>query len=106
MTEFCQQIPVSIEQLLRLAFHIRNLKRSTIEQLIDHEEKSLHVNRYHSRTDENNSNPNNNNNNNNNNASINNLNNIERQAAFVTHQHLTRIPKTSILDHQQVVFSN
>lgn len=100
MSDFCQQIPISIEQLLRIAFTIRNLKRSTIEQLINHEEKSLHNTRYYSRMEENDqSNSNiNNNNNSNNNGSIN-----ERQTTFITPQHLTRIPKTSILEHHQFV---
>jgi hypothetical protein len=67
--------------------------------LINHEEKSLHNTRYHSRTEENDqSNSNiNNNNNSNNNGSI-----SERQTAFIIPHHLTRIPKASILDHQQV----
>ncbi|CAF4261709.1 unnamed protein product, partial [Adineta steineri] len=52
MADFCQQIPISIDQLLRAAFHIRNLKRSTIEQLVDHEEKLLHSTRHSSRPDE------------------------------------------------------
>jgi len=99
IADFCQQIPVSVDQLLRLAFHIRNLKRSTIEQLVDHEERLLHNTRYHSRTDDNdqsNSNININNNNNNGNIS-------DRRSTFVTPHHLTRIPKSSILDHQQFI---
>lgn len=88
---------------LKNAFHIRNLKRSTIDQLIDHEEKSLHTTRYHSRTDENDqSNINININNNNNNNSNNNGTITNRHSALITPHHLTRIPKSSILDHQQV----
>ena len=81
--------------------------------MIDHEEKSLHNSRYYSRADENdqsatltatnpnyiNSNANNNNNNNNNNI---NGNSNDYQSKFVNPHHLTRIPKTSVLDHQQV----
>lgn len=74
---------------------------------MDHEEKSLHNSRYYSRTDENdqpatltavnpnytNSNANNNNNNN---------GNLNENQKFVNPQHLTRIPKASVLDYQQV----
>ncbi|CAF0933505.1 unnamed protein product [Adineta steineri] len=104
MADFCQQIPISIDQLLRAAFHIRNLKRSTIEQLVDHEEKLLHSTRHSSRPDELDQSNNlnsiniNSNNNLNNNGNINN-----HQSIFITPQHLTRIPKTSVLDHQQFV---
>lgn len=81
------------------AFQIRNFKRSTIEQLMDHEEKSLHIIRYHSRSDE--IDPSNSlindRTNSNNNGSL-----SGRQSPFVTPHHLTRIPKTSFLDHQQV----
>jgi len=116
MIEFCQSPPFTIEHLLRTAFHIRNLKRSTIEQLVEHEEKSLHNNRYHSRNeeiDQQNSNTNTmttiNNNNNNNNTNVNKFNtngniNARQSAALITPQYLTRIPKISILDHQQVDF--
>ncbi|CAF0775621.1 unnamed protein product [Rotaria sp. Silwood1] len=107
MADFCQQIPVSIEHLLNVAFHIRNLKRSTIEQLIEHEEKLLHTTRYFPRTDDidqSNSNTNINiNNNNNNNLTNNHENMSQRQSIFITPQHLTRIPNTSILDYQQFV---
>jgi len=86
-----------------LSFNIRNLKRRTIEQLIDHEEKSLHNTRYYSRTDDNDQ-SNSNTNNNNNNSNNNNGNKNDHQLTFFTPQHLTRIPKTSILDHQQVFY--
>jgi hypothetical protein len=89
---------ITFEILFQTAFQIRNLKRSTIEELVDHEEKSLHSTRYLSRTEDNDQLNSNINNNNNNNGNI-----IDRQSTFITPQHLTRIPKLSILDHQQFV---
>lgn len=80
---------------VQVAFQIRNLKRRTIEQLVDSEEKLLHTTRYYSRSDDPDASNGTNANNNNSRLS-------ERQSPFITPQHLTRIPRTSILDHQQV----
>ncbi|CAF0897661.1 unnamed protein product [Adineta ricciae] len=41
MADFCRQISVPIDKLLHIAFRIRNFKRRTIEQLMEHEEKLL-----------------------------------------------------------------
>ncbi|CAF3183861.1 unnamed protein product [Rotaria sp. Silwood2] len=73
-----------------IAFHIRNLKRRTIEQLIEHEEKLLHNTRHQSLSDGVNQN--------------NNTNNgitPDRQSSFITIHHLPQIPQKSVLDHQQ-----
>ncbi|CAF4406600.1 unnamed protein product [Rotaria sp. Silwood2] len=90
IADFCQRIPVSIDHLLHIAFHIRNLKRRTIEQLIEHEEKLLHNTRHQSLSDGVNQN--------------NNTNNgitPDRQSSFITIHHLPQIPQKSVLDHQQ-----
>ncbi|CAF1519274.1 unnamed protein product, partial [Didymodactylos carnosus] len=95
--EFCQQIPVSIENLFHVAFHIRNLKRHTIDQLLDNEEKMLLANRNRpggvqiTETFI----PDNTDNHQTNNDSHNEYTNVVDNAF-----NLTRIPKESILEHK------
>ncbi|CAF1272587.1 unnamed protein product [Rotaria sp. Silwood1] len=88
IADFCRLIPISIDRLLHIAFHIRNLKRRTIEQLIKHEEKTLCDTRHQSPSD--------NINQNNNSGII-----PDRQPSLATPHHLTQMPQKSMLDHQQ-----
>jgi hypothetical protein len=73
---------------LQLAFHIRNFKRRTLDNLIEHEEKLLRDTRRLSPIDDMNQNSN---------GII-----SDRQSSLITPQQLTQIPKNSILNHQQV----
>ncbi|CAF4560308.1 unnamed protein product, partial [Didymodactylos carnosus] len=97
VNEFCQQIPVSIEHLLHVAFHIRNLKRRTIDELIDNEEKILLANRNQPGGVQiaQNSIPNNINNHQTNNDSHDEYINVVNNA-----YNLTRIPKDTILEYK------
>ncbi|CAF3472950.1 unnamed protein product [Rotaria socialis] len=92
ITDFCRHIPISIGRLLNIAFHIRNLKRRTIEQLIEHEEKLLRSTRHQLHID---------NANENHHVSTNHEMTSNRPPPSITPQHLTQIPQESTLSQQQ-----
>ncbi|UJR13338.1 hypothetical protein I4U23_000356 [Adineta vaga] len=90
MTNFCQQISIPIDQILRIAFHIRNFKRRTIEQLIEQEEKLLRGTRQQTLHDDIKSK---------NSNTTSNL--FNQQILTITPQHQINIPTNSMLNQEQ-----